>query len=118
MLWKEGITSACSHCLKNGELGHGCYMSPLSDGVPRSDRVLFLFYDFETAQNIKCSAPEVRELLQAAGVDLSRGGVIPEPRAFQLYLSEYRIVVTWFRQKCTAYCMAYGWRQLHSAQFF
>jgi hypothetical protein len=39
--------------------------------------------------------PKVRELLQASGVDLSRGGGIPELRAFQSYLSQYRIVVYW-----------------------
>ena len=80
VLWKKGITSACSYCLKNGELGQGCYVSPLSDGVSRSDRMLFVFYDFETAQTIKRSEPEVRELLQAACVDPSRGGGIPEPQ--------------------------------------
>jgi hypothetical protein len=37
--------------------------------------------------------PKVRELLQAAVVDLSRGGGIPELQAFQRHLSEYRIVV-------------------------
>lgn len=31
-----------------------CYMSLLSDRDPRSDRVRFLFYDFETTQNTKC----------------------------------------------------------------
>jgi hypothetical protein len=36
--------------------------------------------------------PKVHELLQASGVDLSRG-VIPELHAFQRYLSQYRIVV-------------------------
>ena len=28
-------------------------MSPLSDKVPRSDKVLFIFYDFETTQDKK-----------------------------------------------------------------
>jgi len=90
VLWKEGIPS---HCLKNGELRHGCYASPLSDGVPRSDRVLFVLYDFETAQTIKCSAPEVRQLLQAACVDLSREGGIPEPQdsCDLIYTEESRI---------------------------
>jgi hypothetical protein len=37
--------------------------------------------------------PKVRELLQASGVDLSRGGGIPELQAFQRHLSQYRIVV-------------------------
>ena len=30
-------------------------MSPLSDRVPRRDRVLYEFYDFETTQNTKCT---------------------------------------------------------------
>ena len=45
----------CSNCLKNKEFGHKCYMSPLSDRASRSDRVLFVFYDFETTQNTKCT---------------------------------------------------------------
>jgi hypothetical protein len=36
---------------------------------------------------------KARELLQAAFVDLSRGGGIPELQAFQHHISEYRIVV-------------------------
>jgi hypothetical protein len=37
--------------------------------------------------------PKVRELLQASGVDLSRGGGIPELRAFQRHFPRFRIVV-------------------------
>ena len=37
--------------------------------------------------------PKVRELLQASGVDLSRGGGIPELKPLQRHLSQYRIVV-------------------------
>jgi len=37
--------------------------------------------------------PKVRELLQVSGVDISRGGWIPELQAFQRHLSQYRIVV-------------------------
>ena len=36
---------------------------------------------------------KVRELLQASGVDLNRGGGIPELQAFQRHLSQYRVVV-------------------------
>ena len=36
---------------------------------------------------------KVSELLQAAGVDLSRGGGFPELQAFKHHLSQYRIVV-------------------------
>ena len=45
----------CSQCLKKRELGHKCYMAPLSDRSPRSDKVLFIFYDFETTQDTKRS---------------------------------------------------------------
>jgi hypothetical protein len=30
-------------------------MAPLSDRAPRSDRVLYIFYDFETTHDTKCS---------------------------------------------------------------
>jgi len=35
------------------EIGHLCYISPLKNEVPRSDNVLFVFYDFETTQDTK-----------------------------------------------------------------
>jgi hypothetical protein len=41
----------------------------------------------------KTILPKVNELLQAAGVDLSRGGMIPELHPFQRHLSQYRTVV-------------------------
>ena len=44
----------CSQCLRNRDFGHQCYMSPLSDKAPRSDKVLYVFYDFETTQDTKC----------------------------------------------------------------
>jgi hypothetical protein len=44
----------CSQCLKKRELGHQYYMSPLSDKTPRRDRVLYVFFDFETAQDTRC----------------------------------------------------------------
>jgi hypothetical protein len=31
--------------------GHLCYMAPLVDFVPPSNRLLYAFYDFETTQN-------------------------------------------------------------------
>jgi hypothetical protein len=43
----------CTYCLKNRELGHRCYMAPLSDRAPRSDKVLFIFYDFKTTLDTK-----------------------------------------------------------------
>ena len=45
----------CSQYLKKRDLGHRCYISPLSDRASCSDKVLFVFYDFETTQNTKCS---------------------------------------------------------------
>jgi len=44
-----------SQCLKNRDLGHKCYMSPLSDRAPRADRELFVIYDFKTTGNTKCT---------------------------------------------------------------
>lgn len=45
----------CSNCLKNKKMEHKCYVGPLSDTAPGGDRVLFIFYDFETAQNTRCT---------------------------------------------------------------
>jgi hypothetical protein len=36
-------------------VGHRCYISPLSDKAPRSDKVLYVFYDFEATKEIKCT---------------------------------------------------------------
>ena len=43
----------CANCRRNVEIGHLCYISPLKNEVPRSDNVLFVFYDFETTQDTK-----------------------------------------------------------------
>jgi endogenous inhibitor of DNA gyrase (YacG/DUF329 family) len=45
----------CSNCLKNRDLGHWCYKSTLPNKALHSDRVLFIFYDFETTQGTKCT---------------------------------------------------------------
>jgi hypothetical protein len=45
----------CSNCSKMIETGHLCYMAPFVDRAPSSDRVLYVFYDFETTQNTACS---------------------------------------------------------------
>jgi len=47
----------CSQCLKEKDLGHECYMSPLSDRAPRSVKVLYVFYDFEITHAIKRGDP-------------------------------------------------------------
>jgi hypothetical protein len=51
----ECYKTYCSNCSKLREVGHLCYMAPLVDRVPSSDRVLYVFYDFETTQNTACS---------------------------------------------------------------
>jgi len=38
---------------QNREAGHYCYMRPLVNELPRSDNVLFVFYDFETTQDTR-----------------------------------------------------------------
>jgi hypothetical protein len=37
------------------EIGHFCFMQPLKNELPRSDDVLFVFYDFVTTQDTKFS---------------------------------------------------------------
>ena len=49
--------------------------------------------DYQAYRKGREILPKVHELLQASGVDLSRGGGIPELQAFQRHLSQYRIVV-------------------------
>jgi len=45
----------CKNCDQNKEVGHFCYIKPLKMELPRSDEVLFVFYDFETTQDTKFS---------------------------------------------------------------
>jgi len=45
----------CANCKRNMEFGHLCYMATLKNELPRSDNVLFVFYDFETTQDTKVS---------------------------------------------------------------
>jgi len=49
----EYFKPSCANCRRNVEIGHLCYISPLKHEVPRSDNVLFVFYDFETTQDTK-----------------------------------------------------------------
>ena len=47
----------CANCKQNKVVGHLCYMKPFKDVLPdASDKVLYVFYDFETTQNTKYSA--------------------------------------------------------------
>jgi len=43
----------CANCKRYMEVGHLCYMATLKNELPRSDNVLFVFYDFETTQHTK-----------------------------------------------------------------
>ena len=48
------------------EIGHLFYMATLKNELPRSDNVLFVFYDFETTQDTKVtetSTPHVPNLV-------------------------------------------------------
>jgi len=46
----------CANCKQNRDVGHLCYTKPLKDVLPdASDKVLYVFYDFETTQNTKYS---------------------------------------------------------------
>ena len=54
MLTHECLKSFCDNCKKR-EYGHLCYMAPLVNKLPKSDNVLFVFYDFETTQNTRIS---------------------------------------------------------------
>jgi len=46
----------CANCKQNRDVGHLCYMKQLKDVLPvASDKVLYVFYDFETTQNTKNS---------------------------------------------------------------
>ena len=49
----ECFKQYCSFCQQNRETGHLCYMRPLANELPRSDNVLFVFYDFETTQDTR-----------------------------------------------------------------
>jgi len=42
----------CANCKQNRDVVHLSYMKPLKDVLPdASDKVLYVFYDFETTQN-------------------------------------------------------------------
>jgi len=45
----------CPYCRQNKEIEHFCYMPPLENVLPCADKVLFVFYDFETTQDTKFS---------------------------------------------------------------
>jgi len=42
----------CANCKQKRDAGHLCCLRPLKDALPdASDKVLYVFYDFETTQN-------------------------------------------------------------------
>jgi len=46
----------CVNCQQKKDVGHLCYMRPLKNWLPdASDKVLYVFYDFETTQNTQYS---------------------------------------------------------------
>jgi len=45
----------CTTCKENKEAGHLCFMRPLVNVPASSERVLYVFYDFETTQDTKRS---------------------------------------------------------------
>jgi len=46
----------CANYMQNRDVGHLCYMRPLKDMLPdASEKVLYVFYDFETTQTTKYS---------------------------------------------------------------
>jgi translation initiation factor IF-1 len=45
----------CPNCNKLRELGHLFYVYPLQEKVVSGDRVLYVFYDFDTTQDTACT---------------------------------------------------------------
>ena len=52
---KTNVAKFCNVCNANREIEQGCYMQPLKNVLPPSDRVLYAFCDFETTQNTRYS---------------------------------------------------------------
>ena len=47
----------CFNCKENKEIGHLWYMTPLKNALPpASDKVVYVFYDFESTQNTEYTA--------------------------------------------------------------
>ena len=51
----EYFKTFCPNCNNNMEINHLSYMQPLKNELPSADDVLFVFYDFETSQDMKIS---------------------------------------------------------------
>ena len=46
----------CANCKQNSDVGHLCCMRPLKDALPDAcDKVLYVFYNFDTTQNMRYS---------------------------------------------------------------
>ena len=50
---QESYNHFCTNCMQNGKICHLCCMRTLSNELPRSDNVLFVFYDFESTQDTR-----------------------------------------------------------------
>ena len=53
----------CKYCQQNREAGHFCYMHPLKNELPQSNKVPFAFYDFETTQDTRLTASAIVHIL-------------------------------------------------------
>jgi len=46
----------CDNCKQNRDVDHLCFIRPLKDVLPSAgDKVIYVFYDFDTIQNTKYS---------------------------------------------------------------
>ena len=52
----------CNNCMQNETIGHLYYMKTLANDLPRSDNVLFVFYDFEATQETKFTESETEHV--------------------------------------------------------
>jgi hypothetical protein len=54
-VYHECYQRFCENCKEDRDVDHMCYMRPLKDALPTAgDKVLYVFYYFETTQNTKC----------------------------------------------------------------
>lgn len=52
----------CEICNQNREPGHLCFVKPLKNELPTSERVLNVFYDFENTQDTRHSDSETKQV--------------------------------------------------------
>jgi hypothetical protein len=51
----ECLKLFCSLCQQKREIGHFCFVQPLKKELHRSEKVLFVFYEFETTKDTRFS---------------------------------------------------------------